>query len=277
MLLLRNRGHRARLIVVLAPAILIFVPLAYAQCIPSAASDYVGQAAGNPFSADRVYRSWSLRADGTEQTTFEYTEKTDRDGRGRIRFEKQVVGASGNHGEVTLTAREGQSSTVNKSELAKVILIFDCTSGTAISVQPGLHYARTIDQPRPGPTPRTDRPFSGMFFTLLGRNLPANLKFEDLGYRDIDGIQARGAKTTTLGSDEDGSLKGLPIREDEVWSSDDLAAMLLRITKDFKKMQGSRTVLTNIKRQEPDGTLFDVPAEYFQNPNPAQMPVTRRP
>jgi hypothetical protein len=69
----------------------------------------------------------------------QYTEKVDRDGRGQIRFEKQFLGASDNHGEVTLTAREGQSFAVDKAELAKQILIFDCTGETAISVQPGLH------------------------------------------------------------------------------------------------------------------------------------------
>ena len=58
----------------------------------------------------------------------------------------------------------------------------------------------------------------------------------------------------------------MPIRALELWLSDDLGVTLLLVNSDFRKATEFRTFLTNIRRIEPDGSLFEVPLEYKINP-----------
>lgn len=50
--------------------------------------------------------------------------------------------------------------------------------------------------------------------------------------------------------------------------SDDLAATVLYVQSDFRKQTESRSTLTNIKRVEPDSSLFEIPPGYTINFKP---------
>jgi hypothetical protein len=103
--------------------------------------------------------------------------------------------------------------------------------------------------------------------------LPPNMTQEELGTRQIEGVAARGVKTTTLGTEKDGDWNGKPIRESELWVSDDLAAQMLRIDKDLRTGSAGRSELLSIRREEPDPELFEIPKDY--EVNPSRMPSTK--
>lgn len=90
--------------------------------------------------------------------------------------------------------------------------------------------------------------------------------FEDLGEKYIDGILGRGFKTTKLGSEEDGDWYGRPVRISEIWVSDDLAATLVEIDAYPRLKTEDTSTLTNIQREEPDPSLFEIPAGFWINP-----------
>ena len=88
---------------------------------------------------------------------------------------------------------------------------------------------------------------------------------EELRTRDIQGIPARGLKTT-LGTEQDGDWNGKPISESELWVSDELSAQMLWIRKDLGTGKEGTSELLEIKRAEPDPTLYEIPKDYEVNP-----------
>lgn len=235
---------------------------------------YIGGELHNPFTAERVHESVTHTADGKEKTT-EFIEFVARDNEGRIRFEKNSSGGSarGNE-EETLHTRDGETFSVTREELGIVVLIMDCPRQRVISVQPGMRIARIRQRPVSSKAGSQERPFSFGFTSMLrGRTLP-DVAVEDLGYKELGGIKARGIRITTLGKDEDGEWKGKPIHSDEMWLSDSLAAMVLRTYKDFKKGVEGTESLVNIKRDEPEASLFEIPPGYKVDPTPGEMPFS---
>ena len=113
----------------------------------------------------------------------------------------------------------------------------------------------------PPPLPPPAPPMTG----VLRRSGPGvrneHINREDLGQRTIEGVTARGTRTTTvipagtIGNDQ-------PIRiVSEEWFSPDLQVLLL--TKHSDPRSGDTTyTLSGIIRAEPDRSLFDVPADY---------------
>ena len=100
-----------------------------------------------------------------------------------------------------------------------------------------------------------------------------NLLVEDLGIKDIHGVSAHGVRHTTLGTEVDGDWSGKSLRESEEWVSDDLAAMMLVIEKDFRTGRDTRRELENIQRGDPDPALFTIPPDYKIDPKiPEDLP-----
>ena len=94
-----------------------------------------------------------------------------------------------------------------------------------------------------------------------------NSKVEDLGVQDIDGVQARGTRTTTtipagsIGNDRDINIVN------EQWYSDDL--QMLVMSKHSDPRTGETTYrLTSIDRSEPAKSLFEIPADYTVKERP---------
>ena len=72
------------------------------------------------------------------------------------------------------------------------------------------------------------------------------MTIEQLGTREIQGIPAKGVKTTTLGTEKEGEWNGKPIRETELWVSDELAAQMLKIVRDLRARSEGRFELMAI-------------------------------
>jgi hypothetical protein len=91
--------------------------------------------------------------------------------------------------------------------------------------------------------------------------IPDNLKKESLGKQVIEGVEAEGTRTTyTIPAGEIGNEQPINIVT-ETWYSPELQVMVMRKHNDPR--QGEMTYrLTNIRRAEPDRSLFEVPADY---------------
>jgi len=84
---------------------------------------------------------------------------------------------------------------------------------------------------------------------------------EDLGTRQIEGVSARGTRTTTtIPAGEIGNLAPINLVT-ERWFSDELG-MAVRITRSDPRSGETVYRLTNIVRAEPPPDLFTVPSDY---------------
>jgi hypothetical protein len=141
-----------------------------------------------------------------------------------------------------------------------------------IQVQPGMQIAR-VTKGVPAAEPKgPPRPYSIRVTNFLSGKPRPDISVEDLGYREIEGISARGVRLANLGTESDGDWNGKPVRISETWASDDLAATILEVHSNPRKQMEDIVTLTNIKRQEPDHSLFEIPPGYKINPTPDEMP-----
>jgi len=230
----------------------------------------VGPQPSNPFSADREVTSVSASPDGLSKTTTRM-ERVIRDSAGRVRLERGPADYAGSQMVETLHTRDGEIFEASKKELSTVIIIFDCVSGQLVLLQLGLrlarvqpHRAASKDQPR--------QRYRDPLFAFLGARAVPNLQVEDLGLREFEGIPAHGIRVTHLGTEDVGEWQGKAVSQDEAWASDELAATLLTIRRDFKTGRETRTALMKIDRSEPDPALFEIPANFHINPTPDQIP-----
>lgn len=98
-----------------------------------------------------------------------------------------------------------------------------------------------------------------------------NVKTEDLGVQNMEGVLAAGKRTTTtIPAGKIGNVKDIQIVSEQ-WFSDELQVLVM--TRHSDPRSGDTTYrLRNILRAEPDPTLFAVPADYQIVPR-----VIRRP
>jgi hypothetical protein len=237
------------------------------------AINYVGGQAANPFTARRVTKGTTISPEGI-QKPFERVELAARDSAGRIRFERNgfVLTPESGDESVVLHTRDGGKIETTRKTLGMLVMIFDCPGGTKIQLQPGMQIARVTKQ-APGVSPNgSARPYSAIVTQLLTGKPQPNILVEDLGSREIEGLSARGVRLTIRGTESDGEWNGKPIRITETWASDDIAATILEIRADPKTHMEDINTLTDIKRVEPDPSLFEIPQGYKINPTADEMP-----
>jgi hypothetical protein len=88
-----------------------------------------------------------------------------------------------------------------------------------------------------------------------------NVKTEDLGVQNIEGVAASGKRTTTtIPAGRIGNVKDIQVVSEQ-WFSDELQVLVM--TRHSDPRSGETTYrLRNILRAEPDPSLFTVPADY---------------
>jgi hypothetical protein len=233
---------------------------------------YIGGQTANPFTAKRTTKATTILADGTRQLT-ERVEFLARDSDGRVRIERPgIIQPAGAEEKVILHARDGGQIETTGETMGISILIFDCPDSATTLIQPGMRIAHVTKGSPPATSNRPLPPYSWRVTNLLGGKPRPDISVEDLGYREIEGISARGVRLTNLGTESDGEWNGKPVRISETWASDDLAATILEIHSNPRKQMEDIVTLTNIKRQEPDHSLFEIPQGYKINPTPDEMP-----
>ena len=95
----------------------------------------------------------------------------------------------------------------------------------------------------------------------LRRNESASEKKDDLGQQTIEGVVARGSRTTTtIPAGSIGNLNDIKVISEQ-WFSDDLQVLVM--TKHSDPRSGETIYrLRNVVRAEPDASLFKVPDDY---------------
>lgn len=212
---------------------------------------------GKPYSGEAVTEFVQALADGNRIARRTVT-RVYRDAEGRVRREH--------------LAADGQ---------VEAVTIVDPVAGTNVTLQPRERaaYARSeeirfrstesggVRAIREGGAPPPPPPAPVGAPGVIARRVEprdasrGQTTREELGQRTIEGVPARGTRTTTviqagaIGNDQ-------PIRiVSEEWFSPDLE--LLVLTKHSDPRSGETTyTLSNIVRTEPDRSLFEVPADY---------------
>jgi hypothetical protein len=96
---------------------------------------------------------------------------------------------------------------------------------------------------------------------ISGEAQSVDAKKESLGDKSIDGIPVTGTKTTnTIPAGTIGNDKDIVITR-ETWYSPDLK-LVVQSTQTDPRFGETTYSLTNVQRNEPDATLFQVPAGY---------------
>jgi hypothetical protein len=241
--------------------------------------NWVNAEQGKPFTAERVVQSVISSVPSIEQT-----EVLARDTTGRIReefhfFKVQGVvssshpilalgGTPSSHHDlntdvslVTENSVVKDTSFVRTGELA--ISILDCFGGKRIQLTPSTQTAIVQEPCAPLPIFQpTGQPYSYKLARFLKTSSYPDATVEDLGYKQLQTLQARGIRITWLGNEKAGDWKGKPVKVWEEWMSDELGVTLLWSYSDLRREVENRETLLNIRREEPDASLFTVPSGY---------------
>ena len=196
---------------------------------------------GSPFTASFSTQTSQALSDGNQiQRTTTGTFARDSEGRTRREFTLSSIGpwtASGN-------------------SAPHVVIINDPVANVQYILDPDKKIARKIPSP-----PANWRGSNGTPPQNGSQRTPKDETIADLGTQMMDGVSVQGTRTTRIiPAGQIGNTQALSIIS-ERWFSPDLQTVVL--TKRTDPRTGSALFqLTNILRQEPDPTLFQVPSDY---------------
>jgi len=264
---------------------------------------------GAPYSAEAVTESIQTLSDGNRIIN-RSTSSLYRDSEGRTRREQSLkgLGIFGGAGEeptqtifisdpvagVTYSL-DSKSHTAHKGlpftfeftrkpgeAIEGRTFEFKVAPGTAAGV--GGNVMMTAPLPAPGPGVRVAHAAEGVStFVFKSKSANSNdVKEEQLGKQNIEGVEAEGTRTTTtIPAGEIGNERAIEIVS-ERWYSPEL--QLVVMTRHSDPRFGETTYkLTNINRTEQVKSLFEVPAGYTIKEGPQFAPgvgplrTTRRP
>lgn len=196
----------------------------------------------SPFSATISTESTQVLADGNriQRST---TGTMARDSQGRTRR------------EMTLPAIGGWAA--GNTTPPHVVFINDVVAGKQYVLQPDRKVAHSLQMRRRGGRPQ----ILGSENSGAGAGFGRNVTTTSLGTQTINGVVAQGTLYThTIPAGQVGNEKPIVITT-ERWYSPDLQMVVM--TKRTDPIRGNSTwELTNIQRQEPDASLFQVPSDY---------------
>jgi hypothetical protein len=198
------------------------------------------QMKGAPYTATAVTESTQVLSDGNRIVN-KHSGLVARDSEGRIRREETM-------------ARIGAL----KVGGSNMIFIHDPVAKTATMLNSDTKTARVMNAPRMG---GLRRKMEYMRKEETRHPGMGELKKESLGTQQIEGVTAEGTRITrTIPAGTIGNEKPLDITV-ETWTSTDLHVLVLSKRNDPRF---GETVfrLTNIKRTEPEPSLFQVPSDF---------------
>ena len=193
---------------------------------------------GAPFSAEVEMESTRTMADGT-RTTHKGAGMLYRDSEGRVRHE-MTVGMLGPFA----SAGDPPRMVFINDPVANAHYALDATNRTAR--KEALHVRR----------PPHDMAAQG-----VGHQPPFDVKTESLGKQVIEGVEVEGTRSViTIPAGMHGNEQAIEVVS-ERWYSPELQTVVL--SKHSDPRMGEHVYrLTNIKREEPARSLFEVPADY---------------
>ena len=242
----RNSFHFAALI---AAGLILLPAPRHAQAHPAQDSPNVvigiaiSDVAGAPFSATAVIQfQRDLGDEGME--TLRTISLIARDTTGRTHNETRRFMPEYFHG----------------SPLLMGVRLYDPHTRIRTSYDPALHIAHRQLYLRDTATNREPRP---------------DEHIQDLGTITLNGLPAKGTRRTTVIPKKESGVGEKVTVEDEEWYSEDLHIALLIRHSDPRV--GTETIgISNLKREEPDASMFQVPPGYqIVDVDPARHPAPR--
>lgn len=204
---------------------------------------------GAPFSATISTQTTQVLADGNHiNRTTSGTIARDSQGRTRRDMTLPAIGGWGTTGQAA----------------PHVVFINDSVAGTRYILQPDKKVARKMQGMHHGGKHGDGMPPGGpgdMQYGGAGRAGSNNVATTSLGTQTINGVQAEGTRTTrTIPAGTIGNANAIVITS-ERWYSSELQTVVM--SKRSDPFMGETTFqLTNIQKQEPGTSLFQVPADY---------------
>jgi hypothetical protein len=223
--------------------------------------------AGRPVSGTEVQESHQTLGDGTEIATSQ-TDRFYRDSAGRTRVEMPEQ-------DRTVIVDPGVPVTVILNENAKTARrngMAAARVGVAFSAD-GVKSAITTSTGTIGGSNTT-----GIVGARGrgGRGDAGNMQHEDLGVESLNGVLASHTRDTlTIPQGQIGNNRDIHV-VNERWYSDDLQ-MLVKTVNSDPRFGENTYEFTNISRDEPNASLFQIPADYKVTdvaPNTFQMVPT---
>jgi hypothetical protein len=220
---------------------------------------------GAPYSAEIVSESVQTLSDGN-RITHKSTSAIYRDSQGRTRREQNLANLGG------LAAEDeplqiifindpvaGINYILHPNKTASKIMVGKSHIGTlALESKPGTGVEVNVETVSPN---ARQFHFEKKIIRHEGSSNFENSKKESLGTQDIEGVKAEGTRVTTIiPAGEIGNELPITIVS-ETWYSPELQTAVL--SKNSDPRMGENTFrLTNINRNEPAHSLFDVPTDY---------------
>jgi hypothetical protein len=228
----------------------------------------VGIVANNPFHADVVVtRSGhpELRSPLVQRPL-----SVARDTQGRVRIER--VGGEFKHDNGPETGSQVQEHTITICDpVAETLTRINTANATATIIHSRPSAPRLADL-------RSIIPRSFCSFRLASIRPGAHSQAEDLGTQIIEGVEAHGERVTlSMLGPTSGEESRNGESTSELWCSDSLSALVLRITSNTKTGVQSTIAMQKIERTEPDPALFQIPADYAITESVAEPRERRTP
>ncbi len=218
---------------------------------------------GVPYQANAITKITQTLPTGAQIAT-ELQSTKARDALGRTRYE-QTIGPIGPWAIYSGEPGRGKSPTV--------IVIQDPVKQMNYVLDPQSHLARYSRQ----------EPFDPALYARqqaeqkerANRNEPRTERTESLGKKKIEGVEASGTRTVTtfpVGSVRNSAPLEIVL---ETWYSPELKVVVLGKRNDPRV--GEITYrLIDIKRRNPDSSLFEVPGDYRLEAQPTRQEEPRR-
>jgi hypothetical protein len=245
----------------LAAGLSLAAPGATAQCNPAIpAVDGAGAVPSNPIQAEL-------------QTTFVNSQLAKmpirqpiliaRNSQGMVRIDRTLGKFKLESGPAAGTEEERHSISIcdpeTKSWVVMDTLNKTATKSKSIAMQTGMKQES-----------------SGTFCADWSkiRKMP-NTVVENLGHKQISGVDAEGWKFTTQAVTPPGAAEPRGPMVHEEWCSDEIAAIVLRVQYGRNNMR-TEIALVNLQRFEPDPALFQIPPDYTVSERVNEKPLGMR-
>lgn len=256
---MHRRSSLATLLLVFAISLTVFATHTPAQCFNALPGlGPINGLTDNPFQAEVKHTFLP------ENTSFLQTgpggQRVARDAQGRVRIEWSAGKFKVQNGPDVGTEQEQRN-----------INICDPVKGESISLDT-LNKIATVQKVRilgapPAGLPAPPQPSFCSRQFLVPPNVPST-QVEDLGHRTIEGLEAQGMlqrRAIQLRNSRSGDTTTVlrdVINVTEIWCSEELGTIILRVIGTEKNSNTQTIAMVNIQRGEPDATLFQIPLDY---------------
>ena len=250
-------------------ALLFAASSAKAQCSSNVIGfGDIGVVANNPFHADVVFtpsRHPELLSELVQRPL-----SVARDTQGRVRIER--VGGEFQHDNGPESGTKVQEHTITICDpVAETLTRINTVNATVTIIHSRPSAPRSSDLQR-----TTLRSFCSS--RLPSARAAAHPQVEDLGTQIIEGVEAHGERITLpmlVATTGEESPNG--DNTSELWCSDSLSALVLRITANTKTGVKSTLAMQKIERTDPDPALFQIPPDYAVTESVAEPRDRRTP